>query len=211
MTSKVEKTKAAAALVMQQLPNESKARTVARTMLGPSGAHSMTLYRLLLRELGDSTDLTVEALIHELADQCADVSRGDLTRPEAMLLAQAHTLEALFGDLTRLAYKNLNSLDVVERLLRLAYRAQSQARATVETLAALKNPPMVFAKQANVTSGPQQVNNGLAREIATSVPNKLLERASGQRLDSCEASGSVGRDSRVAPLETLDGSQNARG
>lgn len=32
--------------------------------------------------------------------------------------------------------------------------------ATLETLANIKNPPVVLARQANITTGPQQVNNG---------------------------------------------------
>ena len=48
-----------------------------------------------------------------------------------------------------------------ETNMRIALRAQSQCRATLETLAAIKNPPMVIAKQANVTTGPQQINNGI--------------------------------------------------
>lgn len=68
--------------------------------------------------------------------------------------------------------------------------AQAQSRATCETLAALKNPP-VFARQANISNGSQQVNNGPvlnvapARvEIQESEPIKLLEgQADGARLD----------------------------
>jgi hypothetical protein len=46
-----------------------------------------------------------------------------------MLTAQAHTLDALFSDLTRLAYQNLNNFDAGDRLFRLAFKAQGQARA----------------------------------------------------------------------------------
>jgi hypothetical protein len=45
--------------------------------------------------------------------------------------------------------------------MRLALKAQSQSRATVETLAAIKNPPVVYARQANFAAGHQQVNNGV--------------------------------------------------
>jgi hypothetical protein len=37
---------------------------------------------------------------------------------------------------------------------RLALKAQSQCRATIETLAAIKNPPVVVARQANIAQGP---------------------------------------------------------
>jgi hypothetical protein len=135
-------------------PNEPKDVLLARTILRPSVTGGLAVHKVRLRELGDESALTLDSLTRELVHQCAEVVKGDMTRPEAMLTAQAHTLDALFSDLTRLAYGNLNNFDAVERLFRLAFRAQGQARATVETLGALKNPPLVFAKQANVTTGP---------------------------------------------------------
>jgi len=59
---------------------------------------------------------------------------------------------------------------------------------SVETLAAIKNPPVVFAKQANVTTGPQQINNGMAAPSRVReneiTPNKLLEANNGERMDT---------------------------
>jgi len=44
--------------------------------------------------------------------------------------------------------------------MRLAFKAQSQARAAIETLAEIKNPhQFAFVKQANIAGGNQQVNN----------------------------------------------------
>ena len=40
--------------------------------------------------------------------------------------------------------------------MRIALKAQSQCRATLETLAAVKNLPVVFARQANIAQGPQR-------------------------------------------------------
>ncbi len=50
-------------------------------------------------------------------------------------------------------------LDATDRYMRLALKAQAQCRATLETLAKIKNPPTLFAQQANIAHGPQQVNN----------------------------------------------------
>jgi len=53
--------------------------------------------------------------------------------------------------------------------MRLALRAQSQCRATLETLAVIKNPTTVaYVRQANIANGPQQVNNApqTAREVS---------------------------------------------
>ena len=45
--------------------------------------------------------------------------------------------------------------------MRLRLKAQSQARATLEALAQIKNPPVGYARQANATTGPQQNNFGI--------------------------------------------------
>jgi hypothetical protein len=81
-----------------------------------------------------------------------------------MLTAQAHTLDAIFGNCARRAAANMGEyMHAAELYLRLALKAQSQCRATLETLAAIKNPaPVAFVRQANISAGPQQVNNGTA-------------------------------------------------
>lgn len=110
---------------------------------------------------GDS--LNVNALVDELRQQVADVQAGSLSRPEAMLTAQAHTLDALFGDLARRACRNINGgyLDAAERYMRLALKSQAQAVRTIEALSELKNPRQVaYVRQANIANGHQQVING---------------------------------------------------
>jgi len=68
--------------------------------------------------------------------------------------------------------------------LRLALKAQSQARTTVETLAEIKNPRAVaFVRQANIANGPQQVNNGSAPALGnTSIPANELSGGSNELL-----------------------------
>lgn len=105
----------------------------------------------------------VNYLIDELKDQINDIRKGDLSRPEAMLVAQAHTLDALFGNLVRRSQTNSSAgyLNAAEIYMRLALKAQGQAVRTIEALAGLKSPRAVsFVQQANITTGPQQINNG---------------------------------------------------
>lgn len=97
------------------------------------------------------------------------VQGGDLAGAEAMLTAQAAALNAIFGEMARRSALNMGQyLDAAERYMRLALKAQGQCRATLETLAAIKNPPIVFARQANIAHGPQQVNNELKTGIGNS-------------------------------------------
>ena len=72
----------------------------------------------------------------------------------------------------------------------MAFRAQNQCRMTLETLANIKNPPVVFAKQANISQGHQQINNCVPASRAEENKNQqnklLLEEAhyAGTTLDT---------------------------
>lgn len=132
----------------------------------------------------------INELAYELEKQCAAVRAGDMSRVEEMLLTQAHTLDFLFGKFTRLAAGSRAEYpEAFERYMRLALKSQSQCRSALEALSEIKNPPSVmFARQANIANGPQQVNNGepsRAREEKAIPANKLLEGVGigGERLD----------------------------
>ena len=115
-----------------------------------------------------------------LAEQCEAVSQGDLTRPEEILVAQAHTLDAIFNRLMVMAREDVyTSFEQSERRMRLAFKAQNQCRTTIEALLAHKRPPTVIAQQANVTSGPQQINNAVA--FAPETQTEQSKQSGGDR------------------------------
>lgn len=125
-----------------------------------------------------------------------------------MLAAQATALQTLFARLTERAMEQ-TTMPNIEGFMRLALRAQSQCRATLETLASIKNPPMIYAKQINQTTGPQQINNAVvspsqARQIENT-PNKLLEGDNGKWLDAGTTGTTSGVDSEMAPVGAVDG------
>jgi len=109
-----------------------------------------------------------------LRDQAKAVNDGNLAQAEAMLANQATSLQSLYTRLTEKAFSS-TQLPHFDSFMRMALHAQNQCRATLETLAALKNPPVVIAKQANVTSGPQQINNGIAAPRAREIENKQIQ------------------------------------
>jgi hypothetical protein len=132
-----------------------------------------------------------------------------------MLTAQAAALNAVFLELTRRSGNNMGEyIDAADRYMRLALKAQGQCRATLETLAAIKNPPVVFARQANIAAGHQQVNNGVAApsraENSTTTPNEVLEAPSEriERLDSGSESATVRSNPQLEPVEAVNRSQN---
>jgi len=161
-------------------------------------------------------DLDLRGLFDELVDQAKEVSDGNLKRAEEMLTVQAHTLDAIFNNLAQRAI-NAEYVDSLDRYLRLALKAQSQCRATLETLAAIKNPaPVAFVKQANFANGPQQVNNGVGANasragISENQPNKVLEHQHGERLDLGTASATGGTDSPMETVGAVNRSQDGTG
>ena len=118
-----------------------------------------------------------------MIETAQSLNGGDLSAAVNLLAAQAIALNAMFGELARVGHANMfNAPDYADRCLRLAFKAQGQSRATLETLAAIKNPPVVFARQANINhGGQQQVNNQVpltashARAQSESGLNELLD------------------------------------
>jgi hypothetical protein len=152
---------------------------------------------------------------YELAQAAERVQGGSLAGPEAILTAQMVTLNALFTTLVHRAMQ-VGRTDQYEQALRFALKAQSQCRATCEALAMLKHPSPVFAKQANISAGPQQVNNiGKVETARTALPEssqiKLLEGRGGERLDGRAEGAAVGGDSPLETVDAIDGAANGRG
>jgi hypothetical protein len=111
-----------------------------------------------------------------------EVQNGDLSGPEAILVAQAVALDVIFNEMTRRAALNMGEhLQATDTYMRLAMRAQGQCRATLQTLGELKNPRQVaFVKQANIANGHQQVNNHSDTCIDTRTGDFSTNKLSGE-------------------------------
>lgn len=186
------------ALSMPKRDDETQSQFQARIALSPECLSAAVLVTC------KHFDEPVTEVVEELKRQTAAMNSGDMTRAEDMLLAQAHTLDGLFA---RLAGQALvaNHLDRVDRLLRLALKAQNQSRATLQTLAELKAPKQIaFVKQANI-GNQVQVNNGAPKKPARTrktkkVQNELLEVEHGERLDTRATGTAGGVDPAMATL-----------
>ncbi len=165
---------------------------------------------------GMQPNLSITEMVASLKEHGGRVNANDLTAAEQMLAAQAIALNAIFGEMARRASMNMGEhIDATDRYMRLALKAQGQCRATVETLAAIKNPP-VFAKQANIANGPQQVNNSPRFPSSTracahagrteSQPSKLLEDGSNGStyLDTGAAPAAARGDSTVEAVAEVN-------
>jgi hypothetical protein len=148
-------------------------------------------------------------LVNVLGEEMSDLSAGKMDRIEGMLLGQAHALQSIFASLA-LKASSQEFLTQYEVYLRYALKAQSQCRATLETLAAIKNPPIVYARQANVTTGPQQINNGTVVPSQARENEKEQTQLSGGNYGLLSDTRASGNASRVNPaLETLGESDRA--
>jgi len=205
-----------------QAEEKPKGRKEARPVDSPDPDHSEALARMAVRpsvnaaavmsvytaQLGLKDD-DIGALMNQLSEDVKDVWAGDMKRAEAMLFAQAHALQAIFMTLARRASKQ-EYLKQWEAYLRMGLKAQNQCRMTLETLATIKNPPVVIARQANINNGgQQQVNNGAAAPAgqapahaanAATAPTELLEQQHGEWLDTGAAGATGGVDPQ---LETV--------
>ena len=165
-------------------------------------------------------NLSITELVASVKAHGEKVNGNNMAAAEQILTAQAIALNAIFSEMARRAALNLGEhLDATDRYMRLALKAQGQCRATLETLAAVKNPPVVFARQANIAHGPQQVNNGAApaqsqrgsapssayaHEQSGNTANELWGVGNGERLDS-GAQGTASRaHSKLATLGALN-------
>lgn len=190
------------AITCQSGPSiDEQGRNYAKLITSPELAAYRVIGMMQPKNLADEID--TPTLLETLREQAAAVQGGDLAHAEAMLINQASALQSLFVRLSERAMEQAH-MPNLEGFMRMALRAQSQCRATLETLAAIKNPPIVYARQANVTTGPQQVNNGIAapshgREIETE--QTQLSGGTHELLPDTRTSGNA---SRVNPaLETL--------
>ena len=175
-------------------PEPEKAAAMAKMALLPS-VNAAAVMASYTKPLGEQ-DLA--ALAASLSAGMDDLWAGDLKRAEAMLYGQAHALQSIFMNLARRAASQ-EYLKQWEAYLRMALKAQNQCRMTLETLATIKNPPVVFARQANINNGgQQQVNNGAQAEApcahaanSATAQTGLLEASDGERMDT-RAAGTAG-------------------
>jgi hypothetical protein len=104
--------------------------------------------------------------------------------------------------------------ETAERYMKLALRAQGQCRATLETLALIKNP-QPYVRQQNVAVN-QQVNNGAQPPRAEENPkstNELLtdRRGEYETLDAGGTAATGGTDKELEAVAAVNRAENTGG
>ena len=221
MTAKVAKSNKASkvapvvadknALHVQVKKGDTADATIAKKLTNPKVTAVMVMRELapLLKQQD------INEVIVALNDEVSEVVNGRMTRPEEMLVTQAHTLDMLFSTLAQRSITNMNGgfLPAADTYMRLAMKAQSQCRSTLEALSEIKNPrTATFIKQQNV-AGQQQVNNGQspAQEKNITPTNELLEHQHGERLDTGTAATPSAVNPKLATVAAINRAKNAAG
>ena len=158
----------------------------------------------------DGNGPSLDAQMAKFHQLIAKANEGDQSRSKAMLVAQMNTLDTLFNGLVRKAGFNLNDgyLPATETLLKLAFKAQSQARSAAEALNDIIHPrTTTFVKQTN-TAENMQINNGPRAEKCENAPNELLEQKHGERLDFGTQGMAVEDDADMATVGKSDRAEN---
>ncbi len=156
-------------------------------------------------------EVSLNNALDVMREKVAKVNAGDLKDLESTLTVQASSLDAIFN-LMAMRASGSDTMPKLEIYMRLALKAQAQCARTIEVLAAMKNPPVIFARQANISNGNQQVNNG-GFESSTRThahagksknqPNELLEVNNGcEKRDSGAAKGTIVKDKAMATVAT---------
>lgn len=160
-------------------------------------------------------DLDILECRHEVVKRIEQVNDGNTVHVVGLLMAQALALNSIFTKLAiQAAQVDERDPRKLETYMRLALKAQLQSRATLEALVAVGNPPVLFAQQANVAFGPQQVvNQGVPAATNTpnppqnqTVPNELFEVSTHERTQmDAGATPATGReDPCMEPLGAIN-------
>ena len=189
---------------------KSEIRQLTELQLSPFLNNALTLQ---IVAAGNSDKIDFTEAVEVMKEKSQKIIAGDLSELEATLSAQVITLNTIFNTLTlRSAHAMGNSLKPAETYMRLALKAQAQCARTAEILATIKNPPIVFAKQANIVQGHQQINNGNQSPThagkTINSANELLSEDSNAPLDTRGTIEAGGANQELAAVETVDRSKD---
>lgn len=194
------------------LHGKTPEQCLAEMSLSPIVANAQTAQRFAKGMFSDL--VSYEDAMTAMIIKANRVMKGDLTDCETTLAVQAASLDAIYNALSRKAFANLNgNLQAAETCLRLALKAQGQCRATLQTLAEIKNPrPVAFVKQANIAQGHQQINNSepgsepaRTRKTRTQSSKRTIGDGNhGPRLDTRKTRPASGIDPQLETLGTVD-------
>lgn len=148
----------ASELPIEKRADEKVGRTLARLTLDPQTRNASVAMTFGGAMFGDKHRPDIVQSSAALAEAIEAAGRGDLGLASRVFASQAITLDAMFTELARRAAMNLGEYpQAVERYARLALKAQSNCRATLEALVKLHQPREQTVRHVHVNEGGQAV------------------------------------------------------
>lgn len=188
------------ALVIEQTKEETGAQALARKLLQPSFKNAVAASAFTDKALGNEIEkpglADYATYVQTMTGKAAN---GDLEMASRILSAQAIALDSMFAELARRAALNMGDyINAAERYGRLALKAQSNCRATLEALAKLHQPREQTVRHVHVSEGGQAV-------IADEFHHHAGGAENGKSVNQSLANGSAGA---IAALPGPDASGN---
>lgn len=183
-----KKAKEADKLVIERMNGESDDKATARALLNPYARHALSASIFAGQMMGKSDDLPrIVDYAEYLTAACTKAEGGDLALVSRTLAAQAITLDSMFTEFARRAAINMGEyIHAAERYGRLALKAQSNCRATLETLAKLHQPREQIVRHVHVNEGGQAV-------VADQFHHHTGAEKNAESVEQSHATGSAGQ------------------
>jgi hypothetical protein len=144
---------------LKRRDDEAPGVTLTKAMLGQNirhGAIAVAYAGKSFNMAGEPMTVMDAAVVVE--QRATEAANGDLSAASAMLASQALTLDVMFTEFANRAAGQIGiNSDAVERYARLAMKAQSNARTTLEALAKLRQPRVQEIRHVHVNAGGQAV------------------------------------------------------
>jgi len=174
-------------LVIEQTPDETGAQAMVRKLLNPQLRNALSASAFAEKMLADSIEKPGVSDYFGHVDKVAKAAEGgDLAIASRMLASQAITLDSMFTELARRAALNMGeSVNAAETYGRLALRAQSNCRSTLEALAKLHQPREQTVRHVHVNEGGRAV-------ITDQLHHHTGAAENGENVKQCHATGSAG-------------------
>jgi hypothetical protein len=146
-------------IMLTHTKDDDPGEVLANAMLGQNIRHGAVASNFAGRLLSKTSEtLALMDCAKVIGERASEAIGGDLSFASAMLASQAVTLDTMFTDLAGRASLNMGEyIDAADRYARLAFKAQSNCRATLETLAKLHQPREQTVRHIHVNEGGQAV------------------------------------------------------
>lgn len=175
------------ALTVERTETETGAQALARRLLEPQFRHALSASTFASKALGNKIEGPgIMDFVNHVHKVTKNAEAGDLAIVSRLLVSQALTLDAMFTELVRCAGLNLSShIVAAESFGRMAIKAQTNCRATLEALAKLHQPREQTVRHVHVNEGGQAV-------IAEQFHHHAGAAENGKSGKQSDATGSVG-------------------